>query len=251
MKKYCLILIILLMVSAGIFAQASGGDTPTGGTDTEVGTPTADSIGVDSAQQRLVDVSVTKFEDAGFWYSAMPSDLGFVSIRRRNGEPGAKADLDKDRIDNETSAGAPVGKYVLGVKVKFYKRALSSFSIFPVRPFAIPGKAKTLSMWAIGRNFNHVIKILVEDYHGKIHELTMSKLNFLGWKKLTVAIPPTIVQDDYHFTTRMGIKFIGLKVYCDLMESYGTFYVYFDDLSAVTDLFEEENRDEDDVSDDW
>ena len=37
----------------------------------------------------------------------------------------------------------------------------------------------------------------------------------------------------------------------DILESYGTYYVYFDDLRAVTDLFAEESRDEDDMVDNW
>jgi hypothetical protein len=43
----------------------------------------------------------------------------------------------------------------------------------------------------------------------------------------------------------------GLKVETDPMDSYGTFYVYFDDLRAVTDLFGESKRDTDDMSDGW
>jgi hypothetical protein len=35
------------------------------------------------------------------------------------------------------------------------------------------------------------------------------------------------------------------------MDSFGTYYVYFDDLRAVTDLFGESKRDADDMSDGW
>jgi hypothetical protein len=35
------------------------------------------------------------------------------------------------------------------------------------------------------------------------------------------------------------------------MESYGTYYVYFDGLRAVTDLFAETYRDLDDMTDGW
>lgn len=239
--------VFISLVCMSIFGQASGGT----GTETTVGDPTASNIGVDSAQQKLVDIGITKFEDPGFWYASMPADLGMITLRRRLGEPFAKAELDKERLDKEALVNDPKGQYVLGVKVNFYKRAVTAFSVYPVRPLPIPGKSKTISLWVIGRNFNHRLKIQLEDYFGSRHELTLGKLNFLGWKKMTVAVPPTIPQSDYHFTSRMGIKFAGLKVYCDLMEAYGSFYIYFDDLSAVTDLFEEENRDADDVVDDW
>ncbi|MDR0706482.1 MAG: flagellar filament protein FlaA, partial [Treponema sp.] len=33
--------------------------------------------------------------------------------------------------------------------------------------------------------------------------------------------------------------------------TYGTYYLYLDDLRAVTDLFLEDNRDSDDIADGW
>ena len=79
----------------------------------------------------------------------------------------------------------------------------------------------------------------------------MGKLNFSGWKELTVAIPPHIKQRDFHFANRMGVKVTGLIVKTDPAESYGSYYVYFDGMRAVTDLFAEENRDTDDFTDAW
>jgi hypothetical protein len=35
------------------------------------------------------------------------------------------------------------------------------------------------------------------------------------------------------------------------MEAYGSYYIYFDDLRAVTDLFAEDIKDADDPSDMW
>jgi len=35
------------------------------------------------------------------------------------------------------------------------------------------------------------------------------------------------------------------------MEARGSYYVYFDDLRAVTDLYDLENKDEDDMMDAW
>ena len=49
----------------------------------------------------------------------------------------------------------------------------------------------------------------------------------------------------------MGIKILGLVVEPELTETYGSYYVYFDDLRIVTDLFAEENRDPDDIADNW
>ena len=37
----------------------------------------------------------------------------------------------------------------------------------------------------------------------------MGTLNFIGWKKLTVAIPPNILQTEYHYTYTSGIRITG------------------------------------------
>jgi hypothetical protein len=49
----------------------------------------------------------------------------------------------------------------------------------------------------------------------------------------------------------MGIRIVGFRIDCDPIEAYGSYYVYFDDLRAVTDLFAENNRDPDDMADGW
>ncbi|MDR2049403.1 MAG: flagellar filament outer layer protein FlaA, partial [Treponema sp.] len=41
------------------------------------------------------------------------------------------------------------------------------------------------------------------------------------------------------------------RIDCDPMEAYGSYYIYFDDLRAVTDLFAEDIKDADDPSDMW
>ncbi len=142
-------------------------------------------------------------------------------------------------------------KYVLGVKVSFFHRGVAEFSVHPQNPIPVEGIVKTLSVWVVGRNFNHVLKIQFTDYRGQPQELTIGTLNFIGWKKLTVAIPPSILQTEYHYTYRSGIRITGLKIETDPLDSFGTYYVYFDDLRAVTDLFGESKRDSDDMSDGW
>jgi hypothetical protein len=207
----------------------------------------AERLGKDQAQQELVEVSVSKFEDVAFWGSSMMLDEGIAAIRRFEGKP-----MDKEPIPGEQSSDIQeTDRYVLGAKVVFFRRGESSVSVFPVRPIPIEGITKTISVWVVGRNFNHTLKVIVADYFNQPREITMGKLNFMGWKKLTAAIPPRIVQDEYHFTSDRGLKLIGLRIDFDLMESYGTYYVYFDGLRAVTDLFAETYRDPDDMTDGW
>jgi hypothetical protein len=211
------------------------------------GEPTPSEIGKDQAQQLLKEVSVEKFEDAAFWYSAMPLDMGVAQVKRLSGSPAGK-----QPIPDEATLGIKEDdKYVLGLKVSFFHRGVAEFAVHPLNPIPVEGIVKTLSVWVVGRNFNHVLKIQLTDYRGQAQELTVGTLNFIGWKKLTVAIPPSILQTEYHYTYKSGIQITGLKVETDPLDSYGTYYVYFDDMRAVTDLFGESKRDSDDMSDGW
>lgn len=212
-----------------------------------VGEPNAAAIGKDSAQQLLEEVSVDKFEDAAFWSAAMSLDMGVTQVKRLVGSPAAKTPIAAEAANNIKEED----KYVLGVKVSFFHRGVSEFTIHPQNPIPVEGIVKTLSIWVVGRNFNHVLKVQFNDYRGQAQELAVGTLNFIGWKKLTVAIPPSIIQDEFHYSYKSGITITGFKVETDPLDSYGTYYIYFDDLRAVTDLFGEAKRDTDDMSDGW
>ena len=236
MKRLGIALLILTIAAGLVLAQS-----------TTAGEPDPTKVGVDSAQQLLKEVSVTRFEDAAFYFPAMPSDQGIVTLRQFGGGPA-----DKEPIKDEGDLKIAVhDENVLGAKVDFYKRGPHELLVSPVKPIQIEGLAKTLSLWVVGRNYNHVLKVIISDYFGQKKELTVGKLNFMGWKKLTVAIPPSIRQDEAHFSGRSGIQFHGLKIEFDMMETYGEYYVYFDDLRVWTDLFAEVSKDADSMSDDW
>lgn len=245
MKK--ILIITMMILSTGfIFAQAS------------VGEPDPQNIGVDTAQQKLKEVSVNKFEDAGFWNTYISADDGIATTRQFVGGPAAKAE---EEIPEERYIGIDpkvADQYIVGSRIDFFRRGFHEIFILPTRPVPIEGIAKTISVWIVGRNYNHTLKVMVQDFFGHKFELTMGKLNFQGWKKMTVAIPPQgvdglsgIVQRNLHYATKPGLKIIGFKIECDPMEAFGSYYVYFDDLRSVTDLFAEDNRDQDDMSDAW
>ncbi|MBN2050812.1 MAG: flagellar filament protein FlaA [Spirochaetales bacterium] len=231
--------ILLFLLTAGVLLAQNG--------MSRVGEADPSQIGVDTAQQLLKEVSVTKFEDAGFWTASIPRDLGFVTVRRIEGGPE-----EKEPIEDEEALGIEeADDYVLGVKVQFYKRSMTHFAVYPSHPLAIEGITKTLSVWVIGRNTKHTLKVLISDTFGKKAELTVGTLNFSGWKRMTVAIPTSIVQRDYHYNNKMGIKVEGFLIECDPAETVGNYYIYFDDLRATTDLFSEVSRDTDDIQDVW
>ena len=241
MKKFAVIAIFLF--TAGFLSAQQ---------QRELGSPDSERLGIESAQQQLKEVSVDKFEHDGYWISHMSPDDGYTTTRLFNGSPAAK-----EPIPEEEGLNFP-DKYVLGTRVDFLRRGYSSFIIYPTRPIPIEGITKTVSLWVAGRNFNHELKLLVQDFFGRHYEFYIGKLNFMGWKKLTVAIPPQaedgfsgVVQRNYHYNNQAGIRITGFRIECDPMEAMGSYYIYLDDLRAVTDLFSENNRDPDDMADGW
>ncbi|MCX7024065.1 MAG: flagellar filament protein FlaA [Spirochaetes bacterium] len=228
------------------------------GAQSSPGQPDPNKVGIDTAQQNLKLVSIDKFEAEGFWTASISSDQGISQYRLFKGGPKALADMP---IPDERYSGIDpkvADQYVLGVRTDFYHRGFNTITVMAKRPIPVEGITKTISVWVIGRNNNHTLKIIVQDFFRNEFELTMGKVNFQGWKEMSVAVPPQnpdgltgIIQRNYHYTSKMGLKIMGFKIECDPMESFGAYYVYFDNLRAVTDLFAEDNRDPDDMDDSW
>ncbi|MCG8453962.1 MAG: flagellar filament outer layer protein FlaA [Spirochaetales bacterium] len=234
MKKSMIVAAVLLVALSGFIGAQTLDIDPT-------------ATGIVTAQQKLKEISVSKMEDAGFWYGIFPGDNGIIEMRAFPGGPA-----DKEPVEAETQFGlAETDENVVGAKVSFYKRGVVDFTLKPIRPLPIEGITKTISIWVAGRNTNHELQLLVSDHFGNKAVVPMGKLNFSGWKQLTVTIPPTVKQRDYHYNDRMGISIDGFNVRCNIDETYGRYYVYFDDIRAVTDLFAEETRDADDMMDAW
>jgi hypothetical protein len=257
MKKTILTLLSIAALSMALSAQAASGAKTQ---ETETGAPDPSKIGIETAQQKLMEISVDKFEAAGFWEVKISSDEGVVNGRLFEGQPQESKD---NPLKNDPRNSEPVAakdKYVFGAKTEFYQRGYNEIYVSAKRPIPIEGIAKTISVWVIGRNYNHNLYIELKDFFGNSFELPMGKLNFQGWKKLSVAIPPQnpdgrtgIVQRNFHYASHQGLKIVGFRIECDPEEAFGTYYVYFDDLRAVTDLFSEDlhNLDKDDMADTW
>jgi hypothetical protein len=245
MKKIAIGAVLCLFAAVTAFTQTTASDL-----NLDAANPAL--IGNDSAEQKLKEVSVDKFESEGTWTAAMSADEGVIKGRLFDGSPASKK-----AIPDESEMKIP-DEMVYGVKVDFFRRGYNSFTVTAVKPLPVEGIAKTVSVWVVGRNYNHTMKLILEDYWGKQFELYMGKLNHSGWKLMTVAIPPQnpdgksgIIQKDYHYSTRMGLKIVGFRVECDPEDAYGSYFIYFDDLRVVSDLYEMSARDVDDMYDNW
>jgi len=240
MKRFAIFAVCLIAAAGIVYAQ-----------EEEIGAPDPSRIGPVVGQQELAEVSVERFEFEGTWYASMSRDQGFTVSRLFRGGPAGR-----QPIAGEEGMDIP-DEHVLGVRVDFLRRGYHHFTVRPIRPIPIEGVTKTVSVWVAGRNSNHELWILVRDMRGRTHEIRMGNLNFQGWRRLTAAIPPQsmdgrsgVVQRNHRNLTRSGIEVVGFRIRTDPLESYGSYYIYFDDLRAVTDLFAI-GRDPDDMVDGW
>ena len=238
MKRVIAVLMVLATFGM-VFAQQG----------TSLTDPDPTIIGADSAKQALREVSVDLFEREGSWNARISSDNGVISSRLFDGSPASKEPM----AENE----GVTAERVLGVKVEFFRRGINSFYVTAARPIPIEGITKTVSVWVTGRNQGHNLYLLVQDYFGNNFEIYMGSLAFSGWKKMTAAVPPSpdgergIVQQSAYYGERPGLRIIGFRIDCDPLLARGSYYLYFDDLRAVTDLYDMENRNEDDMIDNW
>jgi hypothetical protein len=200
-------------------------------------------VGITTSRQVLADIPITHFEDADAWDSHMAVDQGIVLSMKRMGRPLEIPEVDpNDGTENQ---------FVLGVKVAFNQRANTYISITPPKPIKVPGITKAISVWICGRSFKHRLYAHLLDYKGSEMIVDMGLLDFAGWKKVSVAVPVTIEQEAYHSPEWRGVSFAGFSIRTDAEESYGVYYAYFDELRAITDVYQEEHRDEDDMEDGW
>lgn len=237
--------VLCCLLAVGVYAQSTADSMNLDAANPEL-------IGTDSAVQKLKEISIEKFENEGTWAVAMSADEGIINGRLFDGTPAGKK-----AVPAEEGMNIPDSK-VYGVRVDFFRRGYNTFTVSAVKPLPVEGIAKTVSLWVVGRNYNHTISLVLEDYWGTRFELYMGKLNHSGWKLMTVAIPPQypdgkagIIQKDYHYSTKVGLKLVGFKIDCDPENAYGSYYLYMDDLRVVSDLYEMEARDKDDMYDNW
>lgn len=192
------------------------------------------TVATELVQTLLID----SFESAGEWSAFMPRDYGVAVGMRRQGVP---RELKSDS-----------NKYVLGVKCEFMRRDWAWVTITPAKPTKIRGITKSISMWVVGRNYKHMLSIIIRDYLGRMKFLQAEKMMWVGWKKVTINIPDTIKQENYKISEERGITFLGFRIDFAPEDIMGRpFYTYFDYLTADTDLFSEQNQNPDDMLDNW
>lgn len=105
-------------------------------------------------------------------------------------------------------------------------------------PINFKGRSKSFDIWVWGSNHNFYIEVYLQDFNGTIYRLPLGDLNYIGWKNLSIEIPPSIPQAEKYVPSLHPLKFIKLMVWTRPGEIVDGFYIYLDQIKILTDLFE-------------
>lgn len=241
-RKLTLILLIGLVVllmgigNMNLIAQVTGTTTTT----TEKKRKKQDGLVIDW---------LNDFEACEDWRAVSTSPLGDTKVRKIPGKPrpvnaegqaineeGNPGEF-KDEVTDENGISHK-NEYVLGVKTYFIDRGFDRVEVFPPNEYIIRGKAREMKVWALGRKFRHTLYVKLRDYRGQIHKIKIGRLDFWGWKELTVIIPGWLPQSTSYAVLDKNLHFVSFYVKSDKYEVPGTFYFYLDQFRVITDLSE-------------
>jgi len=182
------------------------------------------------------------FEACEDWRAASTCPIGETKIRKIPGKPRPIDDNGNeinypDTITDDNGL-THENKFVLGVKTYYLDRGYDRVEVFPPNEYIIRGKAKEIKLWALGRKFRHTLYIKLRDYRGTIHKIKIGRLDFWGWRELSVVIPGWLPQSPGYALLDKNLHFVSFFVESDLYEVPGTFYFYLDNFRVITDLSE-------------
>jgi hypothetical protein len=102
----------------------------------------------------------------------------------------------------------------------------------------IRGRTSSISLWVWGANLDYSIDVYVKDYQGIVYRLKLGDLNYVGWRKLTATVPANIPQSHKSAPYLRPIQLMKFRIWTKPYEQVSNFYVYFDQLTALTDVYE-------------
>jgi len=193
-------------------------------------------------QTGLVEDWMDDFEASEDWRAMATCPIGETKIRKIPGKPrpidenGNEVNY-PDTITDENGI-THENKYVLGVKTYFMDRGFDRVEVFPPNEYIVRGKAKEIKVWALGRKFRHTLSVKLRDYKGAIHKIKIGRLDFWGWREMSVIVPGWLPQSPGYALLDKNLHFVSFYVESDIYEVPGTFYFYLDNFRVITDLSE-------------
>jgi hypothetical protein len=204
---------------------------------------TAAFLVADEATQTLASRMIVGFDDpaAGANWIVQGSKYATQGFPQMNLVKAWPESLYGRNKDNKTLLS-------LGVRGKFDRKSYNFIEIIPAAkdsagklvPTAlpIPGRAKSISAWVWGSNYNYWLDVYIRDYQGIDHVLHLGSLMFPGWKDLTATISGAIPQSRKYIPRFAGLELTKIVIWTAPDEKVDDFYFFIDEISCLTDLFE-------------
>lgn len=180
------------------------------------------------SEQKLVEISVSKMEDTVYWRTSFPMEYGKSFLKTFKNSPEDKVALANDKETDER---------VLATKVNFVKRGSVMLDILAYRPIRIDGYAKVVSLWVAGDASGHDLFLLANDVNGRSFQIPMGKLDFVGWKQMSIPIPTFIKQKNGIKADDIGMYVAGFRVRFDASAVVSKYQLYLDDVRALVDVY--------------
>ena len=243
MKREVKLILPILMIGLLIFILGIG-DIHLQAQQAPATTTTTAKPAPEAQKQKtgLYEDWMSDFEACEDWRAHSTSPLGDTKIRKIPGKPrpvdeqGNVVEFPNEVTDENGITHK--NENVIGVKSYVIERGYDRVEVLPPNEYIVRGKAKELKVWALGRKFRHTLFVKFRDYRGKLHKLKIGRLDFWGWKELSLVIPGWLPQSSSYAMLDKNLHFVSFFVESDRFEAPGTYYFYLDNFRMITDLSE-------------
>ncbi len=238
MRNLFIVVYVVVVFPMVVFSQDTANDNTTG----------QNVNNVDTGRQLLREIVIDTFDDPTRWEAEMAIDRGVITSRRQFGGSKEKTPV---RTEEQINGFNPTDNYIYGIRVDYFSRNNTNIYLRAVRPIYVPGIVKNISVWVAGRGKDHNLIVVLQDMKGNLKRFPLGKLNYRGWKKLEINIPVEVDQEGVQGVVN-GLYIKGFIIDTNFVDTVGRYYVYFDDIRAISDVIDEVySAGGDDPSDGW
>ena len=215
MKRISILALLALLAAFPAMAQQKA--------DEAKAAPAAEAAADDSStlsDQEYKEVTVEDFESTPY------SDKD-ISITKTKDQSSSLS------VRSEYAAPIRNSKKYLGVKV--HGRVGDWATIVPPRELAIADHCQSVSAWIYGKNLSGELFLIMKDADGQVKKLSFGKLNFLGWRKLSITLPKDFAQEDKYLSQPRKIYIVKIQYNpgrTTQLKENDWDYFYIDDISA-------------------
>ncbi len=162
----------------------------------------------------LEDFETTQFPESSIVYKNTGYQKGGIAIRDQFPSPA------KD------------SKKYLGIKI--LGKAGDVIQLTPPKKLIIDKYCQSISIWVYGKDLSGELSIMIKDAEGASHRLIMGRLNFQGWRELTVNLPKEIAQLDRYLSQKTELEITKIMYNPGNTGRLPVWnYLYLDDISAT------------------